>query len=137
MKKCLHVFTGMVLALLMTATAFAADAKSEPKSKILFTNVHVFDGKNEKRIMNANVLVEGNLIKQVSTKKIAADGATVIDGGGRTMIPGLTDVHWHMTMAEVPQATILTGDVYEIAARAVPTAHAGGRSSAQSDRGAL
>mgnify|MGYP000014263000 CR=1 FL=1 len=30
--------------------------------------------------MHANVLVEGNLIKQVSTKPISADGATVIDG---------------------------------------------------------
>jgi imidazolonepropionase-like amidohydrolase len=34
--------------------------------------------------MNANVLVEGNLIKQVSPTPIAAKGAKVIDGGGRT-----------------------------------------------------
>lgn len=42
---------------------FAADKKAMPEAKTLFTNVHVFDGKSEKRVMNANVLIEGNLIK--------------------------------------------------------------------------
>ena len=99
-----------------------AGAQEDTSSQTLITNVHVFDGVNEARIENANVLIEDNLIAAVSTDPIEADGATVIDGGGRTLIPGLTDVHWHMTMAEVPQVTVLTGDVYEIAARAVPTA---------------
>ena len=59
----------------------------------LFTNVNVFDGLNEKLIENANVLAEGNKIKTVSTRKIDASGATVIDGGGRTLMPGLIDAH--------------------------------------------
>jgi len=62
----------------------------------LFTNVNVFDGKNEKLIEKANVLVEDNKIKQVSTRKIEAAGATVIDGGGRTLTPGLIDAHVHL-----------------------------------------
>jgi hypothetical protein len=41
--------------------------------------VQVFDGVN-KKMSNANVLVKGNLIKQV---------ATVIVGGGRTLMPDL------------------------------------------------
>ncbi|MEZ5932642.1 MAG: hypothetical protein R3F54_11915 [Alphaproteobacteria bacterium] len=53
----------------------------------MFTNVNVFDGVHEKRIENANVLIEGNLIKPVSKGPISAEGAAVIDGGGRTMIP--------------------------------------------------
>ena len=40
---------------------------------------------------DANVLVEGNLIKSISTDPIASDGAIVIDGGGRTLMPGLAD----------------------------------------------
>lgn len=47
----------------------------------LITNVHVFDGKNENRLMNANVLIEGKLIKAVSSKPIEAEGATVIEPG--------------------------------------------------------
>jgi hypothetical protein len=71
----------MALLASLTGTLLAQDA--QPR-RILFINVHVFDGKSERRIENAQVLVEGNVIKQVSTEKIAAANATVIDGGGRT-----------------------------------------------------
>ena len=73
-------------AVMVTAPAFAQ--QSAPKPQTLFTNVNVFDGLSEKRIMNANVLVEGNLIKRISTTKIDTPGATVINGGGRTLMPG-------------------------------------------------
>ncbi|MDX2421175.1 MAG: amidohydrolase family protein [Amphritea sp.] len=115
MKNLLYVFTGMVVALSMTSTAFAAEAKPEAKAQTLITNVNIFDGKNEKRIMNADVLIEGNMIKKVSTEKITADGATIIDGGGRTMIPGLIDAHWHTSYAYAPERTLATGDVLEVA----------------------
>lgn len=77
------------ILLIGTRPALATDAKS----KTPLTNVNVFDGKSDKLINNANVLAEGNLIKEVSTEKIPADGATVIDVGGRTLIPGLIDTH--------------------------------------------
>ncbi len=64
----------------------------------LFTNVHVFDGVNEARLENASVLVEGNLIKTVSTDAIDAPGATVIDGGGRTLTPGFIETHAHLML---------------------------------------
>ena len=63
-----------------------ADARG---AQVLFTNVHVFDGVSEKRVENANVLVEDNLIKQISAGTITADGARVIDGGGGTLMPGI------------------------------------------------
>jgi len=74
-----------------------AIAQDDP-ARTLFTNVHVFDGVNAKRIENANVLIEGNLIKSVSTDPIDAAGATVIDGGGRTLMPGLIDAHVHLSL---------------------------------------
>ena len=77
--------------------AFASSpALAQDQSPILITNVNVFDGKNEALIENANVLIEGNLIKTVSTDAIEADGAKVIDGGGRTLMPGLIDAHVHL-----------------------------------------
>ena len=75
-------FIVAALAIALAIPALAEDP--ETKTQILFTNVHVFDGINEKRIMNANVLVEGKLIKQVSTEGISIEDATVINGGGRT-----------------------------------------------------
>lgn len=85
-----------------------ADQAAKPKT--LFTNVHVFDGVHEKRIENAYVLVEGNLIKQISAQKITADGAMVINGGGRTLIPGLIDAHWHTMFCFWPISKILSSD---------------------------
>ena len=71
----------LIYALSIAAGMFAAPVfaqQSAPKPQTLFTHVDVFDGVNEKPIVNANVLVEGNLIKQVSTGPIDAQGATVV-----------------------------------------------------------
>lgn len=80
-----------LIGLAFVSPAFAQDAPPHT----LFTNVDVFDGMTEALVENANVLVEGNLIKTISKAPITVDGATVIDGGGRTLIPGLIDAHWH------------------------------------------
>jgi len=79
-------------------------------STTLFTNVNVFDGKNEKLIEKASVLIEGNAIKQVSTGKIEARDATVIDGGGRTLMPGLIDAHWHIMFNFWPISKMVNSD---------------------------
>lgn len=99
----------------LVVPVFASDAK--PKQQVLFTNVNVFDGIHEERIMHANVLVEDNLIKQVTTDKIDAENATVIDGGGRTLIPGMIDAHWHVTYCCAKQSVVITGDISELAIR--------------------
>jgi hypothetical protein len=56
-----------VLIIASTPT-LAQDADTKPQT--LFTNVNVFDGENEALTENANVLIEGNLIKTVSTDPI-------------------------------------------------------------------
>jgi imidazolonepropionase-like amidohydrolase len=100
-----------LLATLVTVIAVPALAQqSAPNPKTLFTNVNVFDGVNQQRIMNANVLVEGNLIKEVSTAKIDAPGATVIDGGGRTLMPGLIDAHWHTMFNFWPISKVMSAN---------------------------
>lgn len=101
----------VIASLFTIATNLALAAEdTKPIAKTLITNVNVFDGTDEKLIDNASVLVEGNLIKQVSTKKIDADGATVIDGKGGTLMPGLIDAHWHVMMNSVGQAEALATD---------------------------
>jgi len=111
--KQIHALLGsVILAIALAVPVMATD--KEPVAKTLFTNVNVFDGMNEKLINNANVLVEGNLIKQVSTQAIKADGATVIDGGGRTLMPGLIDTHQHLAQGGLTVAQLLTGNIYYI-----------------------
>jgi imidazolonepropionase-like amidohydrolase len=40
----------------------------------------------------------------------APEGAAVIDGSGRTLIPGLIDAHWHCTLATIPVADAMSAD---------------------------
>jgi len=133
--------TGFARALLALALAGSAaalpsatqaqQAAATPPSRVLFTNVHVFDGVNEKRIENADVLVEGNLIKQVSQAAIEAAGATVIDGGGRTLTPGFIDAHTHVMVNEPFEPLIYDRtQVYVGALATVTTASTAGRSEA-------
>jgi imidazolonepropionase-like amidohydrolase len=97
-----------VITTLLTgiAVAFSSSvlAEDDAPSQTLFTNVNVFDGFSDELAMGMNVLVEDNHIVAVSAEAIAAEGATVIDGGGRTLTPGLIDMHTHVTF-ETPAGT--------------------------------
>ena len=84
--------------LAMLATSVLADTKNKTApSQMLIKNVNIFDGKNEKLKTNMSVLVEDNLIKKIGKHLKSNDNATVIDGGGRTLMPGLSSLKCVMT----------------------------------------
>jgi imidazolonepropionase-like amidohydrolase len=117
MKIKYGTMSGLCALLLAVQVGSAGAQDAAPQT--LFTNVHVFDGVNEARIENANVLIEGNLIQTISTDPIETDGATVIDGGGRTLMPGLIDTHTHLSIVTAPLAAILSSDPSYITVRSV------------------
>lgn len=103
---------GVVLLSLGLALSAQAD-------QVLFTNVNVFDGVND-GLKERDVLVEDNLIKQVSRNIDALDGVTVVDGGGRTLLPGLIDSHVHINLYRPGTLPDLENTTWEeIGARAV------------------
>ena len=67
-------------------------------SDILFTNVRILDGSGTLPY-TGSVLVQGNRIRQVgrSTAPMAPGGATVIDGAGATLMPGMVEAHTHFS----------------------------------------
>ncbi|ABZ77651.1 amidohydrolase [Shewanella halifaxensis HAW-EB4] len=73
--------------------AFSVSAEST-----LFTNVNVFDGKKDELLKNYQVLVVDNKISKVSSEAISVQDATVIDGKGMTLMPGLIEGHGHLQM---------------------------------------
>ena len=80
----------------------------------LFENVRVFDGKSGVLPGPRNVLVRGNKIERISTDPIPVDrraDTALIDGGGRTLMPGLIDMHWHTIMARPTPAALIAGDI--------------------------
>ncbi len=64
----------------------------------LFTNVRILDGTGQNPYAGS-VLVQGNRIRQVgrSTAPISSSGATVIDGAGATLMPGMCEAHTHFS----------------------------------------
>lgn len=61
----------------------------------LFTNALVFDGESDQLLEGGSVLVQGDTIEAVSAGPVKAEGAEVIDCGGRFLMPGLIDLHFH------------------------------------------
>jgi imidazolonepropionase-like amidohydrolase len=88
------IITSLLLASLLSVPMLAQDSTPQ---QTLFNNVMIFDGINDE-LMAGNVLVEGSMIKQVSTDAISASGARTIDGGGGTLMPGLIDGHAHFML---------------------------------------
>ena len=84
------------IAALAPATAkkfLTADAKRP----VLFRNVKIYDADNERFVEGQNVAVSGGKIQMVGTMlpKLLA-GTRVIDGTGKTLVPGLWDSHMHV-----------------------------------------
>jgi imidazolonepropionase-like amidohydrolase len=71
----------------------------------------VFDGKSGKLTAPTSVLVEGNKVARIASSINAPAGAYVVAGEGRTLMPGLSDVHWHAMMVRPTPAQMLSSDV--------------------------
>jgi len=95
----------LVLALSLAVAAFAAlppalaAQEEEPLPQVLITNVDVWDGTSDDVMRGVDVLVEGDKISRVAAN-ISVSGATVIDGQGGTVTPGLIDMHQHLMLNE-------------------------------------
>ena len=102
------------ILILAAAMAPAADAQAPQPAGVIFENVRIFNGTSDRLTAPSNVLVVGNVIKTISGTPIAdppATSVTRIQGGGRTLMPGLIDAHTHLMFATVPQLAVLTGDI--------------------------
>ncbi|ADE55642.1 amidohydrolase [Coraliomargarita akajimensis DSM 45221] len=105
--------------------AFAAALPLSPTfanepAQLLITNVSVWDGTADSTIA-ADVLIEGDKIKQVAPN-ISAAAAEVIDGKGGYLIPGLIDSHQHIMLSKGtgPKDILNNQLVYTPAYNAIP-----------------
>jgi imidazolonepropionase-like amidohydrolase len=96
--------------------AFAQEQQPLP-TLVLINNVNIFDGKTETLQKDMHVLVKDNLIETISDKPLAiiqTDNVTMIDGGGRTLMPGMIDVHWHTVLSNMQVAEFMNSDMGDI-----------------------
>ncbi|KEZ21281.1 Amidohydrolase [Sphingobium yanoikuyae] len=113
----------VMLAGLATAAVLPAEAQDAP-IETLFRNVRVFDGQSDHLSAPTNVAIKGNVITAIGPTAKAGSGATVIDGRGRTLMPGLIDVHVHMTFSALSQADLLESSLTPQSAEAAAAVQA-------------
>ena len=97
----LNKFLALIVITFVASVSAATNAMAaEEKSpvQVLITNVNIFDGNSDKLAMGRDVLVEGNLIKKIGKGLKARSGATVVNGRGRTLMPGLIEAHAHLAI---------------------------------------
>lgn len=112
MKKTL-ITTVLLLAFISFNGLLFAENTNAQQTGVLFTNVNVFDGENHSLHEGRNVLVVGNKIHTISRRAISIPNdvtVTRIDGGGRTLMPGLIDAHAHAALMSLPMVAAMTAD---------------------------
>ncbi len=98
-------FVGPAVAAAALLAAAPAVLAQSAKTPVVFENVMIFDGQSDALSGPSNVLIKDGKIAGISTAAISEDGATVIDGEGKVLMPGLIDAHWHTMLIGVTPDT--------------------------------
>jgi imidazolonepropionase-like amidohydrolase len=97
----LNVIASSIRRALMAPTlllaCLAAQAAEAPATVTAITAAHMLDVRSGALIDNAVVLVSGERITAAGSKLAIPAGAKVIDLGNKTLLPGLIDMHTHLT----------------------------------------
>lgn len=104
MAAVVGMFAGFGLA----PTELRAQSPARPR---LLTNLRLFDGVTLAMQEGRNILITGNRIAALPGPDEGPQDAEMIDCGGRAVIPGLIDAHWHSTLVAVTQIAAMTQDV--------------------------
>ncbi len=84
------------------------ETADKPTAVTAITGARIVTMKGDEVIEDGRIVVAGNRIVAIgkSTEVSIPPSATVIDAGGKTIMPGIVDVHWHGGMGEggiIPQ----------------------------------
>jgi imidazolonepropionase-like amidohydrolase len=86
-------------ALLISAAAVASSASKPQPERIWITDAIIISPENLDHIENGSVLMEDGRIARIDRTQKAKrpNGAIVVSGKGKYLIPGLMDSHVHVT----------------------------------------
>ena len=90
--------------------AAAPTVRALGAAPIVIRNARIFDGVAA-RLENGSLLIADRQIRRIAAGTIEApEEAIVIDAGGRVLMPGLSDAHWHTTLAANSFANLNAAD---------------------------
>jgi imidazolonepropionase-like amidohydrolase len=113
-KKLRVVIVWSITIALLCGLATPLNAQTPLPASTVIQNVRIFDGTGGQLSGPSHVLVRGNRIERISSTPIASDrraDTVLIEGGGRTLMPGLIDMHWHTMLVRPTHAALLTADI--------------------------
>src|SRR5215471_5606481 len=84
----------LAVSLLTFGGIFPAVPARQSEKALVFRDVDVFDGSRMMR--HINVLVRGGMIRAVGADVTIPSSAQIIDGKGKTLLPGFFDSHTHL-----------------------------------------
>jgi len=76
------------------------EAVTRPQGDLVIRNANVFDPESGKLLARQTVVVRGNNIVSVGKDSASAKNGTIIDGTGKTLIPGMWDMHQHFSSVD-------------------------------------
>ena len=110
-----RTFLGLARGAVAVAAIWVASAEAQERNSVtLIENVRIFDGTHPSLSAPSSVLIRGNIIERISTNPIPIDrraDTQIIAGGGRVLMPGLIDAHWHAMLVRATPAQLLSSDV--------------------------
>ena len=83
---------------LLPLFAFPDIVAQQSKKALVFRNVDVFDG--SRVIRNTTVIVSDGMIRAVGPDLALPEQAEIVDGKGKTLLPGLIDAHVHLGLVQ-------------------------------------
>ncbi|MGJ1515660.1 amidohydrolase family protein [Sphingobacterium siyangense] len=104
---------GQLLTLFL-CSAFVHVIQAQEK-QVLIENVKLLDYTTQTLTPPKHVLINGNTIQTISTSPIDAQGKDIvrIDAKGKTLIPGLIDVHVYLVFGALTMPQMMTNDLSE------------------------
>jgi imidazolonepropionase-like amidohydrolase len=96
-----------------------------PRGLLVFHDANVFDPESARTVPHQDVTIDGNRIVHVESTRAPPAGAEIIEAAGKTLIPGLWDMHAHVgnndgllnLAAGVTTVRDLANDLEELLAR--------------------
>ncbi|MCA1817104.1 MAG: amidohydrolase family protein [Acidobacteria bacterium] len=89
--------TALALSFVATRSRAQSPPAAAPPRTVVVKAARMFDGKSERLVSPAAVLIVGGRIQSVGSNVTVPAGAEVIDLGDATILPGFIDAHTHIT----------------------------------------
>ncbi|MBN8468587.1 amidohydrolase family protein [Corallococcus exiguus] len=102
-RRLLTTVVGALLLCCASLPSWGQTPSPSESPRIALRAARLFDGKSERLLPDAVVLIEGSVIQAVGTGLPIPSGTRVIDLGDVTLLPGLIDAHSHLLLEVDPE----------------------------------